>query len=87
MTAIDDTRVVLPLAKARYVAVTYCRENCGGIETGVHKPLCLVPHLNERDRMLISPDLDEVVMPDCRDGKCVACTGCAHSCHRHHNRA
>lgn len=82
MTAVDD-RVVLPLGKTREAAHLLCRTVCAG---GPHHRACLIPDLARHELQLTEPDLADVVLPDCRDGKCRACTGCAHPCHRQHNQ-
>lgn len=82
MSLVDD-RIVLPLTKTRQAAHLLCQTVCAG---RAHHRSCLIPDLARRELLLTGPDLTDVVLPDCRDEKCVACTGCAHACHRHHNR-
>lgn len=77
MSTVDD-RVVLPLAKTREAAALLCRTVCAG---GPHHRACLTPDLARHALQLAEPGLVAVVLPDCRDGKCTACTGCAHPCH------
>jgi hypothetical protein len=82
VTAAVDDRVVLPLSRVRDAAAVLCWSWCGGERP--HAEECLVPLLEERDRLLAERPLLDGVSGDCADPvKHGACSGCACSCHRH----
>lgn len=84
----SDDRVVLPLRKAEQVAASYCDAIC--VRQGnrvTHSSVCLVPHLEERQRLLDDAPALTVVSGDCQVGKHdPVCSGCACRCHKHSSR-
>lgn len=82
-----DNRVTLPLDRAVMAAWLLHTLVCPDVDSP-HDDDCLIPLLEERDRLLAADALRKPhggVDPDCAIGgaKCLACTGCQHGCHRH----
>lgn len=89
----SDNRIVLPLDHVEQAAAEFCQIRCHhepSLTPGItgrsrveHRPVCLVPLLDERTRLLAETFTYDV-NPDCQIGgaKCAACTGCQHDCHR-----
>lgn len=84
---VGDNRITLPLDHVREAAGTLCLSICRGWRTEIHHGDCLVPLLEQRDRLLREQYLLTQVSEDCRDPiKHEACGGCACTCHRHSSR-
>lgn len=96
MTHVDD-RIVLSLSRAREAASLLCNRLCRARHRHMeddwvwppppHDESCIVPDIEARDALMAKDYEVRTISGDCQDPvKHGACSGCACSCHRHHNR-
>ena len=75
-----DDRVTLPLTKTREAAKLLCNIICD--MPSAHDPICIVPDITERDRMMATTYAATSISGDCLDPvKHEACSGCSCHCH------